>query len=100
MNAPEHTLAIRTPRLAIARTKDSVLSHVEAAFTPPPPATISVVIAALGRKPRANISTPDELRTGPGVTAMVLIARSAPARRIAISNTEIGPAASSNWKSG
>ena len=34
--------------------------------TPSPPATISVVIAPRGLKPRASNSTPDELRTGPG----------------------------------
>ena len=58
------------------------------------------VIAPDGLKPRASISTPDELRTGPGVTASTLIDGGWPAKRAAISNTEIGPAASSNWKSG
>ena len=59
--------------------------------TPSPPATIKVVIAPDGFKPRASISTPDELRTGPGVTASTLIAGAAPAKRAAISNAEIGP---------
>ena len=68
--------------------------------TPSPPATISVVIAPDGLRPRASISTPDELRTGPGVTANTLIDGALPAKRAAISNAEIGPAASSNWKSG
>ena len=40
------------------------------------------------------------LRTGPGVTASTLIDGALPAKRAAISNAEIGPAASSNWKSG
>jgi hypothetical protein len=56
------------------------------------------VIPPDGRRSRASISTPDELRTGPGVTASSLIAGSLPANRAAISNTETGPAASSNWK--
>ncbi len=34
---------------------------------------ISVLIAPDGFRPRANISTPDELRTGPGVAATTLI---------------------------
>ena len=50
--------------------------------------------------PRASISTPDELRTAPGVTAIAFIDGGLPAERAAISNTEIGPAASSSWKSG
>jgi hypothetical protein len=96
MKAPEHTLAMRAPRLAIARRKPSVLSHFDAALTPVPPATIRVPIAADGRKPRASNSTPAELRTGPGTAAIVLIDGAAPASRLAISNTEIGPAASSS----
>ena len=84
----------------MARTKPSVLSHSAAASTPSPPATISVEIAPDGFRPRASISTPDELRTGPGVAATTLIDGARPAKRAAISNTEIGPAASSNWKSG
>ena len=67
---------------------------------PQPPATIKVEIAPDGLMPRASISTPDELRTAPGVIAMVFIEGGLPAQRAAISNTEIGPAASSNWKSG
>jgi hypothetical protein len=43
---------------------------------------------------------PEELRTGPGTSASTLIDDGLPAKRPAISNTEIGPAASSNWKSG
>ena len=39
-------------------------------------------------------------RTGPGVTAKTLIAGAPTAKRAPISNTEIGPVASSNWKSG
>ena len=39
-------------------------------------------------------------RTGPGVTATTLIEGALSAKRAPISNTEIGPAASSNWKSG
>ena len=92
---------MRTPRLAIARTKASVFSQVAACRTPSPPATISVVIAPMPTSmPRASISTPDELRTGPGVTASTRIAGAPSAKRAAISNAEIGPAASSNWKSG
>ena len=68
--------------------------------TPSPPATIKVVIAIDGLSPRASISTPDELRTGPAVTAKTLIDGALSAKRAAISNAEIGPAASSNWKSG
>ena len=68
--------------------------------TPSPPATIRVVIAPDDFKPRATISTPDDERTGPGVTASTLIEGAPSAKRAAISNTEIGPAASSNWKSG
>jgi hypothetical protein len=76
---------------------------------------IKVLIGPDGFRPRAIISTPEELRTGPGVAATTLIdealidevlveealiEEAAPAKRPAISNTEIGPAASSNWKSG
>jgi hypothetical protein len=61
---------------------------------------IKVVIAPDGLNPRASISTPDELRTGPGVAANTLMSGALSAKRAAISNTEIGPAASSNWKSG
>ena len=91
---------MRTPRLAIARTKLSVFSQVAACRTPSPPATISVVIADAAFNPRATISTPDDERTGPGVTARVRIAGAPWAKRAAISKAEIGPAASSNWKSG
>jgi hypothetical protein len=76
------------------------LLHAAAGRTPAPPATIKVLIGPDGRRPRASNSTPDELRTGPGVAARTLIDGSAPAKWAAISNTEIGPAASSNWKSG
>ena len=58
---------------AIARTKPSVFSQVAACRTPSPPATIRVVIAPDGFSPRAIISTPEEERTGPGVTATTLI---------------------------
>ena len=44
----------------------------------------------------ASISTPDELRTGPAFTASVLMSGSLPAKRAAISNAAIGPAASSS----
>jgi hypothetical protein len=88
------------PRFAITRTNASVFLQVAAASTPSPPATIRVEIAPDGLRPRASISTPDELRTGPGVAATTLIDGALPTRRAAISNTEIGPAASSNWKSG
>jgi len=54
------------------------------------------VIAPHGFRPRATTSTPDELRTGPGVTARTLIDGDWPAKRAAISKTEIGPAASSS----
>ena len=64
---------MRTPRLAIARTKASVFAQVAACRTPSPPATIKVVIAPDGFNPRASISTPEELRTGPGVAAKTLI---------------------------
>ncbi len=87
---------MRTPRLAKARTKASVFGQIAAVRTPSPPATIKVVIALEGLKPRASISMPEVLRTGPGVAAKVLIAGAAPEKRAAISNTEIGPAASSN----
>ncbi len=79
---------------------NSVFGQIAAARTPSPPATISVVIAPAGAKPRASISTPDELRTGPGFVAITLIAGATPEKRAAISKTEIGPAASSSWKSG
>src|SRR5689334_17739298 len=91
---------MRTPRLSIARTKPSVFSQAAACRTPSPPATISVVIAAADFNPRATISTPDDERTGPGVTARARIAGAPSAKRAAISKVEIGPAASSNWKSG
>ena len=58
---------------AIARTKPSVFAQVAACRTPSPPATISVVIAPDGFSPRASISTPEDERTGPGVTATTLI---------------------------
>src|SRR5229473_7186811 len=90
---------MRTPRFAIDRTNASVFVQVAAVRTPSPPATIKVEIAPDGLRPRASSSTPDELRTGPGVTANTLIDAGLPAKRAAISNTEIGPAASSNWKS-
>ena len=57
----------------MARTKPSVFSQVAACRTPSPPATISVVIAPDGFSPRASISTPEDERTGPGVTATTLI---------------------------
>src|SRR6266478_374918 len=88
------------PRLTTVRTKPSVCSQVASVRTPSHPGTIKVVIAPDGLRPRATNSTPDELRTGPGVTASTLIDGGWPAKRAAISNTEIGPAASSNWKSG
>src|ERR1700681_488559 len=88
------------PRFVTDSTKASVFAHVAAVRTPSPPATIKVVIAPDGLRPRASNSTPDELRTGPGVTASTLIDGGWPAKRAAISNTEIGPAASSSWKSG
>jgi hypothetical protein len=80
----------------MVRTKSSVFSHLAAASTPSPPATSKVVIAPYGVRARASISTQDELRTGPGVTARTLIDGDWPARPAAISNTEIGPAASSS----
>ena len=76
------------------------LRQVAACRTPSPPATIRVVIAPADFNPRATISTPEDERTGPGVTASTLIEGAFSAKRAAISNTEIGPAASSNWKSG
>ncbi len=79
IKAPEQTLATRTPRLTIDRTRESVLSHFAASRTPAPPATIKVVIAPAGLMPRATISAPDELRTGPGVTAITLIDGGRPA---------------------
>jgi hypothetical protein len=88
------------PRFTNARTNDRVFSQVAAASTPKPPATIKVLIAPTGRKPRASNSTPDELRSGPGVAAKTLIDEGNPAKRAAISNAAIGPVASSNWKSG
>ncbi len=65
---------MRMPRLATARTNASVFAHVAAVPTPSPPATIKVVIAPDGLKPRASISTPAVLRTGPGVAARTLMA--------------------------
>ena len=53
------TLAMRTPRLAIIRTNDSVLSHVAAAGTSALPTTIKVLIAREDPKPLANTSTPE-----------------------------------------
>jgi hypothetical protein len=70
---------MRTPRLAIIRTNDSVLSHVAAAGTSSLPTTIKVLIAREDPKPLANTSTPDELRTAPGVAAKILIAGETPA---------------------
>ncbi len=49
---------------------------------------------------RATISTPEELRTGPAVGASTLMWVRRPDNRPAISNAEIGPAASSSWNSG
>jgi hypothetical protein len=86
--------------LAIVRTNDSVLLQVATAGIFSPPTTIKVLIAGEGLMPLAHISTPDELRTAPGVTAKTLIEEGMSAKRAAISNTEIGPAASSSWKSG
>src|ERR1700692_2660216 len=91
---------MRTPPLGRPRTKASAFSDFAARSTPSPPATIRVEIAPAGLKPRATISMPEELRTGPGVAAITLIEGGWRAKRAAISNTEIGPAASSNWKSG
>ena len=71
-----------------------------AASTPSPPEMISVVIAPAEPNLRASISTPDVLRTGPGFAAITRIGVSLLAYRLAISNTEIGPATSSSWKSG
>jgi hypothetical protein len=88
------------PRLAMPRTNDNVFWQAAAARVPSPPATIKVVIAAGGFALRATISTPDELFTGPGLIAIVLMSGGPPEKRIAISKAEIGPAASSNWKSG
>ena len=87
---------MRTPRFAIARTNARIFGDLAARSTPWPPATISVLMAPAALSPRANISTPEELRTGPGVSANSLIEGRTPAKRPAISNTEIGPAASSN----
>ncbi len=87
---------MRMPRRAAVRRNARVVSHVRAFCTPAPPATIRVVMAPAGLRPRASISTPDELRTGPGVAATSLIDGGVPESRAAISNTEIGPAASSN----
>src|SRR6476469_3118699 len=84
----------------MARTKLSVFAQVAACRTPSPPAMIKVVIAPDDFRPRATISTPDDERTGPGVTASNLLEGAPAAERAAISNAEIGPAASSNWKSG
>jgi len=77
-----------------------VTSQRAESATPAPPAIISVVIAFADLKSRAIISTPDELRTSPGLAASTRSASGLPAQRAATSNTEIGPAASSSWKSG
>jgi hypothetical protein len=61
---------------------------------------MSVLIAPDGLKPRASISIPEDDRTGPGAIASSLISGALPANRAAISNAEIGPAASSSWKFG
>ena len=70
---PEQTLATRAPRLATACTNLIVHVFRAAASTPSPPATMSAVIALAGPNFRASISTPEELRTGPGVCASALI---------------------------
>ena len=70
---------MRTPRFAMALANASVRSQRAAASTPSPPATIKVVMAPVGLMPRASISTPDELRTGPGFTARTLIDGAMPA---------------------
>jgi len=88
------------PRFATPRTNNSVCWQRAAVSTPSPPATISVSMEPAGFSPRASSSTPAELRTAPGIEASTLIESGWPAKRAAISNTEIGPAASSNWKSG
>jgi hypothetical protein len=74
--------------------------HVAAAGIFSAPTTIKVLIAREGLIGLAHITIPEELRTAPGVTATALIEEGTPAKRAAISNTEIGPAASSSWKSG
>src|SRR5581483_7096733 len=91
---------MRTPRFSAARTKASTFCDFDAATTPSPPATIRVERLPGDRKPRAIISTPDDERTLPGASASTLIGVGLPARRPAISNTEIGPDASRIWKSG
>ena len=50
--------------------------------------------------PLATTATPDELVIGPGLAVKTLIDAAVPLMRPAISNTEIGPAASNNWKPG
>ena len=56
---------------------------------------IRVVIALAEPNLCASISTPEVLRTGPGFAAITRIGVSLLAKRLAISNTVIGPAASS-----
>jgi hypothetical protein len=82
--------------LAIVCTNDNVVLQIAEAGIFSVPTTIKVLIARECLIGFANISTPDELRTAPGVTAKILIEEVVPAKRAAISNTEIGPAASSN----
>jgi hypothetical protein len=65
--------------LAIVRTNDNVVSHIAEAGIFAAPTTIKVLIARECRMGFANISTPDELRTAPGVTAKILIAGETPA---------------------
>src|SRR5690242_641799 len=97
---PEQTLATRMPRLATAFTKFVVHVLRAAASMPSPPAMSKVVSAPGEPNLRASISAPEVLRTGPGSAAIRRIGTCLFASRLAISNTEIGPAASSNWKSG
>src|SRR5262249_28854207 len=86
--------------LASRCTKARVAGQRAAASTPEPPATTSVVIAFADLKSRAIISTPEDERTAPDVSASTRSASGLPLARAAISNTQIRPAASSNWKSG
>jgi hypothetical protein len=57
---------------------------------------MSVCAPLAAFNPRAITATPDELRTSPGVALTILMDAGVRAMRPAISNAEIGPAASSS----
>ncbi len=90
---PADVLATRMPRSAMRRPDDQRRRTGRRRPRTLPPTMINVVIADDGFRPRASISTPDELRTGPAFTAIVLMSGALPASQAAISNAAIRPAA-------